>query len=523
MPNDYSITATFTSAAVATQEAAALQQLFRAHAKQAAKHQSPTPSMLAYGARVGRKWKEPLTWGDEGLAGDEPVVTTLAGAVFVFHDYWDRPLELPAVLKAAGAKTTTLVAGPPILRVELTFKPGAAGTKLRAALAAMFAQREEPHLCDWKPPAWSTARRFLGESEDVWVVGDDTGCKFTFPVAPHDLKAFRAFLAAGARSLVIEPAVARDIAALQRAELASAAKAVPASVVVAKATAPIPKQLPKVQRISKGNDKFTPNHLASEAGALWATGHAGLHKVDPKKGAAKGIDVGTCRLGLCLHEQMVWVAGYHGVRQTADGGKRFTKLAVPDHKEGAPMLNAIARDADGVLWVGGYQGRLLACRDRKQFVLVPFASKSHIVRLRTTPYGVVVMTFHGDLGLIQNGKCRKVPVRSPVGLDDACVTPAGTLIVVGGRNDKGIVLRSTNGGQTFTAGKTPAALYTVASLADGRVIAGGDEALYGSLDDGKTFARLAYSATKGRAFCAAIEHEGAVYVGGPWQDLVRVS
>ena len=53
-------------------------------------------------------------------------------------------------------------------------------------------------------------------------------------------------------------------------------------------------------------------------------------------------------------------------------------------------------------------------------------------------------------------------------------------------------------------------------------LVGSDEALLFSNDDGKTFTRLAYKPTAKGDFSAAIEHAGAVYVGGPWQDLVRV-
>ena len=42
------------------------------------------------------------------------------------------------------------------------------------------------------------------------------------------------------------------------------------------------------------------------------------------------------------------------------------------------------------------------------------------------------------------------------------------------------------------------------------------------LGRGKTFARLPYKPTATRDFSAAIAHAGAVYVGGPWRDLVRV-
>jgi len=114
-------------------------------------------------------------------------------------------------------------------------------------------------------------------------------------------------------------------------------------------------------------------------------------------------------------------------------------------------------------------------------------------------------------------------VREEGGLADACVTPAGTVIAVGGGHGECVVVRSTDGGRTFTRGAGKGSLRSVASLPDGRVIAGGDEALYASHDDGRSFTRIPYEATAGRSFAAAIAHGGAVYLGGPWQDLVRVT
>jgi len=305
MPGDHSIAATFPSSADARREASALVRLFRDHAKQHVRYdRKPSKAMAAYGERHGKTWRDVLEWGDEGLVGDEPTVQALDDLLFVFHVHWHRNADLPKLLAAAGARTVTAAEGPPVVRVELTFQPGAKGARLRSALDALFAQREEPHLCDWQMPGWAT-RELLGESDDVWVVHDDASCTFTLPLHPADLPAFTKVLAAGSRDLKVGSATARDVAALKKRELAkvaTAAKATGAGAAKAKASAPaaeppakaapIPKTPPTVQRLSKGKDDFTPGNFASNGAALYAMGFAGIHHVDPKKGADKGKDVG---------------------------------------------------------------------------------------------------------------------------------------------------------------------------------------------------------------------------------------
>lgn len=522
---ELSIVAIFDSEQRASAEATQLRDLFVAHTEQATESgEYVTPSVQSFAQRFGKKWRKPLRWGDEGLEDNLPSVASVGPALFVFHDYWQSSPDLEALLKAAGAKVRT-VEGPPVLRVALTFRSDAAGEKLRTDLEALFAQREEAHLCDWEQPAWSDGQ-FLGDTDDVWRVFEARGCTFTFPVSPQDLAGFTHFLRSGAESLELAHASARDVAALKKRELAAIPKE-PVVVPVVAAVGPIPQTMPRVALVAKakqGTDQFCPHNFASNGKQLFSVGFSKLAVFDPKPSSAQIRDVDACGEGLCVHEDTLWVCGYRGVKRSTDAGASFVDLEVPDHKEGAPMLYAIARDDQGVLWVGGYGGRILSCSDGKKFVIGKGIGRGTVRRMIDTPLGVLVLDYDGQIGILARGKLRKAPVRERLGLQDACVTPAGTIVAVGGRHGQSVVLRSTDGGVSFGIGKAPAvALQAVTCLPDGRLIAAGATEVLVSLDDGESFVRLDYTGSASdRSFAAAVIHAGSAYVGGPWQDLVRV-
>ena len=78
-------------------------------------------------------------------------------------------------------------------------------------------------------------------------------------------------------------------------------------------------------------------------------------------------------------------------------------------------------------------------------------------------------------------------------LSDACVTPRGTLIIVGsGAKWSAEIYRSEDAGATFKPVKVAklAPLTTVAALPDGRLVAGGGTLLLASTDDGKKWKQV---------------------------------
>lgn len=116
----------------------------------------------------------------------------------------------------------------------------------------------------------------------------------------------------------------------------------------------------------------------------------------------------------------------------------------------------------------------------------------------------------------------------------ACVTVSGTILASGSDKMTGFVRRSIDGGTTFTNGKVKAnssasmnSLSALACLPDGRVVAGGsDDRLFTSHDDGKTFQPITPHTRTGhlkRAFSSAAVLGDACYLGGVYQDLVRIA
>ena len=111
--SSYRLVARFANASSATETAAELGAFFAEHATQmdevieAADYEFPDESPAAAQAlakKYGFEWKNVLSWGDEGLQGDEPAIATEGDVLVVYHTYCGGfGEELPLYLSARGA------------------------------------------------------------------------------------------------------------------------------------------------------------------------------------------------------------------------------------------------------------------------------------------------------------------------------------------------------------------------------------------------------------------------------------
>lgn len=198
--SSYRLVARFADAAAARDTALELAAFFKTHAKELddvleTTGQFPStspPTALALAKQYGFSWgKYPLSWGDEGLQGDEPSIAAEGEVLVVYHTYCGGYGDgIPGYLKARGAKLEKEVSDTP--PVSILF-PYTSSKKLDTDLKAMFSQvsdemREvEPFKTPWKT-RWESYGRaaFFNDGKTVGMF---------FPIAPTDLPAFKQWVA----------------------------------------------------------------------------------------------------------------------------------------------------------------------------------------------------------------------------------------------------------------------------------------------------------------------------------------
>lgn len=563
--SDHRLVADFKSAAVARKMAKELTAFLAAHA---AEHDAaeepdeepdePSRASVAFGKKYGVRWSEFFS-----IATGQPTVATLDHSVVVFHGYTTGfGPDLPKVLQKAGGKLREETEGPPVIHVELKLPAG--GGRLRGELEALFAQRRRSKLSSWKRPAWAKSP-MLGDSIDAALVFDGDACAFTLPLDAADIGNLRAYLEKHkAQRLSLGLASAADIEKLQAREHAATAgapaakraakpTAKPAATSAKPAAAPakpaaIPKTAPKLTIAMRYTDTstFCPRKLASNGSQLFAVGFNGVtgqpalrQSKDGKQldelGAGKVADHTDAVLAVGTE---VWICGKGGVQRSTDQGRSFQPVAMPKGLEAgaysSPTFGGIARDATGAVWVGGYNGQGFTSTDCRRFVQVRGLDDANVNAVVPLGEGVLIASDNGRLYFGKAGKVQATSLRARSGLHDACVTPRGTLVVVGHGDSKGSIYRSEDGGQSFAQVKhgLNKALYCIAALPDGRLIAGGREATIAvSYNDGKSFQRVPHPKLaiaigvyggKERELTFACAHDDAVYLGNPFQHLVRV-
>ena len=240
---------------------------------------------------------------------------------------------------------------------------------------------------------------------------------------------------------------------------------------------------------------------------------------------AKGVDVWTCGTGLL---------------RSTDGGQKFKPIALPAATAKlmsgfAGGLFAIAEDGDGWIWTGGADGLLLS-GDGSKFMVVKGLAKEQVTCVIAGGDGgaAIIATNRGRVFLGKQRKVAPAKLATKGPIYGACVTPHGTVVLVGDATPLGpkraapvgVAFRSEDGGKTFNAAKAPKVLplRSIASLPDGRLIAGGEaDTLLVSNDDGESFSAIPHVIKHDRAFASAVLFRGAVYATGPGQALVRIA
>jgi len=478
-----------------------------------------TPAAVAFGKKYGERWEEPLTWGDGPLAGSEPEVGWLGPTLALFHDdvAGGYGAHLPSLLEKAGARVREM-SFTPIVYGEIPIRPSSRAIVGKIAAWCERRLTGDP-LRQWKAPPWSKRVMGFGRAADVAFVVDDATCAFTVPLLPSDFDTLRDWLAAAGRGVVLrvasradEKAIAkRELAATQeeakakkpkpgpkpkkaKAKTSSAPEPAPASRAPAKAEATPPAAIPSKMPVVAHHPDFYPSELSSSGGTLYAVFRDILS-------AGRGPGAMTRLCGITGSENMseevealavdgdeVWAAGKR-LWRSDDGGRSFTAQKLPpgvDADSYGKQFHGIARDPSGILWAGG--AHVVTVQGRKVVHDPTFGKDARIKAIAATPYGALLLTFSGLAYLANDGRAKRIALRGKGQLSSACVTPRGTVIIVGsGSGWSAEIHRSEDGCATFRPVRVAklAPLERVIALADGRLLAGSGTLLLCSTDDGK--------------------------------------
>lgn len=514
---DHHLIGEFASAAAATKLASELTKFFEANA--ASTDDEPTATERALGKKYGFKWSEPLSWED-----DPPIVVAIEDRVVVFHPYCAGGLggDLAKVLAKAGGKRVREEDGPPVLSCTLTFPDGAPGKKLRAEFATLFAQRTTPSIRSWVKPVWAKFK-MLGEAEDATFAVDGDTCTFTLPLNARDLASFRSYLEARKAVRVSITVATEKMIADNRAREARAESAASPPESAHPTTKPrvIPTTVPTVTVLHKAQKPLNVTSLHSDGTNALMVGFSGLHRssdFNKLTAIGKPAQFQFHRSGVLLAGNTAWVCGYQGVLRSTDKGASFAEVSTD-----ARVLHAIAADPEGIPWVVGDHG--VQVFKGSAFVRVKCAEKGKFVSAVGSPLGALLLTDSGRVYIGRHAAITGGEFSARAPLRAACVTPAGTIVVVGG-SKKPIGFRSEDGGKKFSPISVPGnhVLCSIVALPEGRLIAGGRlDTLFYSVDDGRSFKALKHPSTEQREFACATVHRGAAYLTAPFQELVRVT
>ncbi|MEZ4362397.1 MAG: BRCT domain-containing protein [Kofleriaceae bacterium] len=197
--SDYRLVARFADAKTAEKMGAELTKFFAEYAEELDQILEDTdyefpdeapPKAVAFGKKYGITFKEPLSWGDEGLSGDEPQVAVAGSTLAIYHTYCGGfGADLPKLLKKAGAKVEAEEREAPDLACSFSLPPGKAGEKLAAELVAFLDQGKKfEQICDFEIEAPWTGQRLMYE-EGSRVIWASDGTKFAFAM-PFDITGF---------------------------------------------------------------------------------------------------------------------------------------------------------------------------------------------------------------------------------------------------------------------------------------------------------------------------------------------
>lgn len=202
----YRLVARFESAEQATAAQPELLAFIEAHAKEVDEtenYDAPSAAEQALGKKYGYKVPSrgyPLSWGDEGLEGDEPAVAISGKTLVMYHNYCGGLEDgFGDYLRAKGAKVLEEESEAPDVAVFFALPEGARGKKLREGFETYFNQKESgDSLDDWStPPPWVSSKHHrapYAEAEDVLYFSDGHHLGFQLPLELDELDGLQAYL-----------------------------------------------------------------------------------------------------------------------------------------------------------------------------------------------------------------------------------------------------------------------------------------------------------------------------------------
>lgn len=326
---------------------------------------------------------------------------------------------------------------------------------------------------------------------------------------------------------------AKRIAAKRKKGYAEPATAEPPEASKAAANADAKTETVEVSIIRKGRHsgtEFLPGALATDGEELFVHSWVRLyHRVG--SGRLKEVgEFGTLedyREALLHAGPTLWACGSAGLSRSEDGGETFEPVPLPQKG----TMVALARDSEGGLWVGGGipgGGALFHRGPRAARFTTVKGPSTKVTCLAQTSKGIVVGDRDGALWVASRGKAQRLhdakrEVRTVFETDN------GTLLVVVGAPEQIAdlaLLRSKDGGETFEEHALgELSILTFSQLPEGPIVVGAEWGAIGlSGDDGRSFETLSHEASYsgGQSFGASCVYDGAVLLGGPFNNLVEV-
>jgi photosystem II stability/assembly factor-like uncharacterized protein len=203
-----------------------------------------------------------------------------------------------------------------------------------------------------------------------------------------------------------------------------------------------------------------------------------------------------------------------------DGGAKWRDVKVAS----SACFWDIAEDPNGDFWIAGTRATIFRSSDRgKSWQQLEVALKPRDERADPTCAPIGAGMFFCTLSALWNGdklaRPKGINARSNK-LTGIGTSPAGTVLVVG---DKGVALRSVDGGKRFTAVDSGVSshLEDIAWVAGGFIAVGLGGVILRSTDDGLTFQPVAY---KGDTDFYSVGRYGkGGFIGGAGRTLLAVT
>lgn len=270
---------------------------------------------------------------------------------------------------------------------------------------------------------------------------------------------------------------------------------------------------------------FTPSALGSDGERVYINSRFRFYRstADGAMDAMPTI-LNTWTSGLIAERDTLWVHGSGGLACSTDGGLHFEEVPLPNWPN---SIHAMACADDGTLWAGEKRGVL--------FFKAPGAKKFTAVTGKAPPVtaiakgsgGVLVGTEDGKLWIGVAGKLSATSLAAGAPISAVLESERGAIVALSEGEECVSVHRSADGGRSFSTidlGEDEW-LLTLGQVPGGPIVGGGvDGVITASWDDGSSFQVVRHKLGQSeRSFDRCCVHQGTLWFGGDFQNLVRVS